>query len=263
VHLEPPHEIVERSGQYLRHARLLGRRTAEVHAALAAGRTPAFAPERYTMMHQQSLFQGARTRMVRTFDALAEHVGALPAEVQDDVRALLAAQPRIEEHLRRIQQRPIDAIRIRNHGDLHLGQVLFTGDDFVLIDFEGEPARPMRERRYKSTALRDLAGMLRSFGYAAESALRTGTGRAVDQSRARPWGAVWAGWISAAYLAGYLEVGAQLLPALEARRVVLDFFLIDKCLYEIGYELNNRPDWLPIPVRGLRELVPAIAGNVP
>jgi len=253
--LEPPTELVSRTAQYLRQAKLLGRRTAEVHAALATGRTPAFVPEHYSMMHQQSLFQGARTRMVRTFDALAERLALLPAEVQDDARAALAAQPRIEERLRTIQQRPIDAIRIRTHGDLHLGQVLFTGDDFVLIDFEGEPARPLRERRYKSNALRDVAGMVRSFSYAAESSLRIGPGRAVDATRVRPWAAAWTAWVSGAYLAGYLELGASLLPSADARRVVLDFFLIDKCLYEIGYELNNRPDWLSIPLRGLRELI--------
>jgi maltose alpha-D-glucosyltransferase/alpha-amylase len=167
------------------------------------------------------------------------------------------AQAQIEERLRAIQLRPLDAFRIRVHGDLHLGQVLFTGDDFVLIDFEGEPARPLRERRYKRNPLRDLAGMIRSFGYAAESALRTGAIRAQDQERVRPWGLAWSTWVSAAFLTGYFEiVKPPLVPADPAvARQILDFHTMEKCIYEIAYELNNRPEWLPIPVRGLLDLI--------
>jgi maltose alpha-D-glucosyltransferase / alpha-amylase len=253
---DPPAVLLERAGHYLRYATLLGRRTAEVHAALAAGRGPAFAPEKYTVMYQQSLFQGTRKTLVRTFETLAKKVSTLPAEVQDDVRAVLLAQPKIEERLRAVQARPLDATRIRVHGDLHLGQVLFTGDDFVIIDFEGEPARPLRERRYKRVAARDVAGMLRSFSYAAESALRTGVTRTQDKERLRPWAAAWTAWVSTSYVAGYLEVGGSLVPADPAvHRLLLDFYTMDKCIYEIAYELNNRPDWLPIPVRGLLELV--------
>jgi maltose alpha-D-glucosyltransferase/alpha-amylase len=253
---EPPAALVERAGHYLRHAALLGRRTAEVHVALAAGKGPAFAPEKYTVMYQQSLFQGARATMVRTFEALAKRLDRLPQDVQEVTRAALAAQPRIEDRLRAVQARPVDAIRIRVHGDLHLGQVLFTGDDFAIIDFEGEPARPLRERRYKRVVLRDVAGMLRSFSYAAESALRTGVTRLQDQERARPWGAVWSAWVSTAYLAGYFEIGAPLAPADPAvRRLLLDFHMMEKCIYEIAYELNNRPEWLPIPLRGLLDLI--------
>lgn len=253
---EPPPLVVSRVGQYLRHARLLGRRTGEIHVALAAGKQPTFQPERYTMMYQQSLFQGARAAMVRTFELLSKRIAQLPAEVQDDARAAVLAQPRVEERLRTIQARPLDVLRIRVHGDLHLGQVLFTGDDFVTIDFEGEPARPLRERRYKRTGLRDLAGMLRSFDYAAESALRTGATRTIDYARAQPWGDTWTVWVSAAYLAGYLDVASALVPAdPEVRRLILDFHTMEKCVYEIGYELNNRPDWLPIPVRGLLDLI--------
>jgi maltose alpha-D-glucosyltransferase / alpha-amylase len=252
---DPPPALLAHAGHYLRHAALLGRRTAEVHLVLARGRG-AFQPERYTMMYQQSLFQGARAMMVRTFELLGRRLGALPSEVQDDVRRLLAAQARLEERLRTIQARPLDALRTRVHGDLHLGQVLFTGDDFVIIDFEGEPARPLRERRYKRNPLRDLAGMLRSFGYAAESALRSGATRSQDQERVRPWGAAWTTWVSAAYLAGYLELAAPLTPTDPAvRRLLLDFHTMEKCIYEIGYELNNRPDWLPIPIRGLLDLI--------
>jgi len=254
---EPPPALVERAGHHLRHARLLGRRTGEVHAALAAGATPAFTTERFSIMYQQSLYQGARGALARTFEALGRQQGRLPEASRAEARLALDAHARIEARLRDIQARPLDAIRIRNHGDLHLGQVLYTGDDFIVIDFEGEPARPLRERRYKRSPLRDVAGMLRSFGYAAESALRTGATRSADWDRVRPWGAAWTTWVGAAYLAGYVEqVGARLLPADPAvRRLLLDFYVMDKCIYEIGYEMNNRPDWLPIPIRGLLDLI--------
>jgi maltose alpha-D-glucosyltransferase/alpha-amylase len=257
VAVPAPAVLAERAGHYLRHAALLGRRTGEVHVALGQGRGPAFAAERYTVMYQQSLFQGARGMMVRTFELLSKRLSKLPEDVQDAARAALMAQAQIEERLRAIQSRPLEAIRMRVHGDLHLGQVLFTGDDFVLIDFEGEPARPLRERRYKRNPLRDVAGMIRSFGYASESALRSGAIRPQDQDKVRPWGVAWHTWVSAAYLTGYLEVvPAPLVPADPAvLKLILDFHRMEKCIYEIGYELNNRPDWLPIPVRGLLDLI--------
>jgi maltose alpha-D-glucosyltransferase/alpha-amylase len=257
VGVSPPAALAERAGHYLRHAALLGRRTGEVHVALGQAGGPAFAPERYTVMYQQSLFQGARGMMVRTFELMSRRLSKLGDDVQIAARSALMAQAQIEERLRAIQARPLEAQRIRVHGDLHLGQVLFTGDDFVLIDFEGEPARPLRERRYKRNPLRDVAGMIRSFGYAMESALRAGAIRSQDQEKVRPWGAAWHAWVSAAYLTGYFEVvKPPLVPAdPTVLRLLLDFHRMEKCVYEIGYELNNRPDWLPIPVRGLLDLI--------
>jgi maltose alpha-D-glucosyltransferase/alpha-amylase len=256
--MEPPPQVARLVGQAVWRARQLGARTAEIHTTLAASIDPAFAPEAFTMMHQQSLFQGARAMMVRTFETLGRKLSGLPPEVQDDARAVLAAQGQIERRLKEVLSRPIDAVRVRPHGDLHLGQVLFTGDDFMIIDFEGEPARPLRERRYKRNPLRDVAGMMRSFSYAAESSLRAGRQRAQDQGRLRPWGQAWSAWIGAAYLGAYLAAPgiAPLLPPSPAdAHLLLDFYTMDKCIYEVGYELNNRPDWLPIPIHGLLELI--------
>jgi maltose alpha-D-glucosyltransferase/alpha-amylase len=244
--------------QHLAWARQLGLRTAEVHRALAESDDPRFQPERFTVMHQQSLFQGGRALMVRTFEQLGRRLAELPAESHAPARAALAADRALEARMRRIVAKPIEAHRIRAHGDLHLGQVLFTGDDFVVIDFEGEPARPLGERRYKRNPLRDVAGMMRSFAYAAESALRIGPQRARDLDELRPLAEAWAAWMSSAYLGGYLEVvdGAVWLPRGAAdRRLLLDFYRIEKCVYEIGYELNNRPDWLSIPIQGLLGLM--------
>jgi maltose alpha-D-glucosyltransferase/alpha-amylase len=256
--LEPPASFLERAGTPMRQARQLGQRTAEIHVLFAAGSEPAFQPEPFTPMYQQSLFQGARALLARTCETLNRQLPTLPEDVRVDAHAVLAAQARIEHQLREITTRLIAAVRIRAHGDLHLGQVLFTGDDFVIIDFEGEPLRPLRERRYKRNPLRDVAGMLRSFSYATESSLRAGHQRPQDLEKLTPWARLWTKWISAAYVAGYLGtpgIPPLLAPLAEDRRLLIDFYRLEKCIYELAYELNNRPTWLPIPVRGLLELV--------
>jgi maltose alpha-D-glucosyltransferase / alpha-amylase len=256
--LDPPPELVEVASSHLRHARMLGQRTAEVHVTLASGQDAAFMPEAFTPMYQQSLFQGARSMLARVCETLARQRKQLPDDVRADAEALLAAHSHVENQLRTITAKLLTAVRIRSHGDLHLGQVLFTGDDFVIIDFEGEPARPLRERRYKRNPLRDVAGMLRSFSYATESSLRAGRQRPQDLERLTPWARLWTKWIGAAYLQGYLGTpGLQPLvtPDHADRRMMLDFYRLEKCIYEVSYELNNRPTWLPIPVRGLLELV--------
>jgi maltose alpha-D-glucosyltransferase/alpha-amylase len=253
----PPAVLAEMIPGQLRHARLLGQRSGEMHVTLAAGLGPAFQREMFTMMHQQSLFQGARALLARVCETLALARDKLPEDVRGPVAELMGAQGKIEERLRRVTGKIIEAVRVRAHGDYHLGQVLFTGDDFVIIDFEGEPLRPLRERRYRRQPLRDVAGMLRSFAYAAESSLREGSQREQDVAALRPWAITWRTWISAAFLAGYLEQAepAGLIPHDPAdRRLLLDFYLMDKCIYEVAYELNNRPAWLPIPVAGLLEL---------
>jgi maltose alpha-D-glucosyltransferase/alpha-amylase len=194
---------------------------------------------------------------VRTLELLEREARKLPPDVAAEVRLIADARGGVEKQLARILE-PIDTIRIRCHGDLHLGQVLFTGDDFVVIDFEGEPARPLRERRYKRSPLRDVAGMLRSFSYVAESSLRGGRQRAQDHPKLRPWATSWASWVSAAFLEGYLAAAGSepfVPPQTAARRGMLDFYTMEKCIYEIGYELASRPAWLPIPIRGLLERV--------
>src|SRR5690606_31350993 len=141
----------------------------------------------------------------------------------------------------------------------HLGQVLFTGNDFVIIDFEGEPLRPLSERRIKRSPLRDVAGMLRSYHYAARSGLLRRIEEGVVGPEAiaalEPWVDAWFQWTAAAYLEGYLEeVGdSGVIPAdLDHTRVLLDAYLLEKAVYELGYELNNRPDWVGIALAGIR-----------
>jgi maltose alpha-D-glucosyltransferase/alpha-amylase len=144
----------------------------------------------------------------------------------------------------------VDAVRTRVHGDFHLGQVLWSEGDFYILDFEGEPARSLDERRRKASPLKDVAGMLRSFSYAAYAGLFIrAAGRPDEVERLEPWARTWSRWAGAAFLKGYLAVAG------DAPLALLDLFLIEKALYELNYELNNRPDWVRIPLRGLSELV--------
>ena len=152
---------------------------------------------------------------------------------------------RLHERLRRLIARPTSARRIRCHGDYHLGQVLFTGGDFIIIDFEGEPARPLRERRLKRWALKDVAGMLRSFAYA---------GQAADVSNGSEWARATGEFFMQAYLETSSSSSSFLPGEAEERQLLLDAMLIEKALYELRYELDHRPDWVHIPLRGLREL---------
>jgi len=228
----------ERGGVFHEEARLLGRRTAELHLALASDPDDtAFAPEPTSMLDARSAYQSIRSLASQVMDMVRR--SALATE--PEAIALLERQKFIQERVRSLLGSPITARRIRVHGDFHLGQVLWTGDDFVLIDFEGEPARTLHERRTKRWAMKDVAGMMRSFHYAAEMA------------KADP---DWVPEVSDAYLQGYMEtpgVGAAPFMARTAdeTRLLLDVMLIEKALYELRYELNNRPAWARIPVRGL------------
>jgi maltose alpha-D-glucosyltransferase/alpha-amylase len=261
---EPPAAAAERIGGYRETARLLGRRTGELHAALAtAGDDAAFAPEAYTPFSRRSQYQSLRNLVVRVYDLLrAARERAEPAlhELADDVlsrRADVLARFGTLLGDRRLKSR-----RIRVHGDYHLGQVLYTGNDFVIIDFEGEPARALGERRLKRSPLVDVAGMLRSFDYAVESVLagkiEGSMLRREDVPFLRPWADLWLGWVSAAFLQGYLDaaIGGGVLPDdRDEIESLLGLHVLEKALYEVGYEINNRPDWVSIPLRGIKTVL--------
>jgi maltose alpha-D-glucosyltransferase/alpha-amylase len=256
----PTNRIIDWVGAHLDRIRLLGLRTAEMHAVLASEpNDPLFAPEPYDIMHQQSIYGSASAQMARTFDLLRVRSAMLSESQRALAAVVLAREAEIDQVLSRVTRRRIDAIRTRVHGDYHLGQVLWTGDDFVIIDFEGEPNRPLSQRRFKRTPLRDVAGMIRSLQYASAAALVGGRHRPDDVPRLSAWARGWSEWVSASYLAGYLDHarGTKLVPPNEHDvGLLLEFFLLEKCIYEIGYELNNRPDWVEIPMRGLLGLLP-------
>ncbi len=259
----PPDEVAEGIGAYIDSARLLGRRTAEMHLALAStADDPAFTAEPFTSFYQRSLYQSARNLTGQALQTVRRALGSIPAEARPDAERLLGLE---DEILARFRQSflggKISGLRLRTHGDYHLGQVLFTGNDFVIIDFEGEPARPLSERRLKRSPLRDVAGMLRSFEYVAYAALiegERGMLRPEDLDAAEGWAAVWHTWVGAAFLGEYLDVteGAAFLPrGRDDIGRLLDGYLLEKAVYELSYDLNNRPAWARIPLRGVLQLL--------
>ncbi len=259
----PSDQVIDWVGAHLDRVRLLGLRTAELHVVLASESTdPLFMAEPYDIMHQQSLYGSVSAHVARTFDLLRGRLQALTPEQRTLVELVLARETEIDHRLGRIAKRRIDVQRSRIHGDYHLAQVMWTGDDFVIIDFEGEPGRPLSQRRFKRNPLRDVAGMLRSLQYASIAALRDGRHRIEDVARLEVWARAWSDWTSASFLGGYLDRarGTRLVPQSDADLdLLIEFFVLEKCVYEVGYELNNRPDWLDIPLRGLLSLLPVVS----
>ena len=245
---------------YLAAAELLGQRTAEMHLALASDASdPAFAPEPFTMESQQALEQSMTGLLVRVFALLRDKCKYLPVEWRGKAEELARHEDAIAARFNTALRQPIRAMRTRIHGDYHLGQVLRTETDFVIIDFEGEPARSIEERRVKRSPLQDVAGMLRSFHYAAFAPL-LGEDRiqGVDLVRMSEWADAWNGWVSERFLAKYFATakGASYLPASESEtQTVLDLHTLEKAIYELGYELNNRPTWVGIPLQGIAKLL--------
>lgn len=243
-------------GDYVASARLLGKRTAEMHRALTPERAdPAFEPEPSTSDYVTHLAGEFNQQADITFDLLRDKQNMLSGVAAEDAAALLAKEDDVRNRLNALGDRHIEAVRIRHHGDYHLGQVLWTGNDFMIIDFEGEPARPLAERRVKTFAMRDVAGMVRSFSYAAYAAIpQAGDSHEAHESWAEYWGAI----VGAEFLKSYFGTAANAAfvgSSQEERRLLFDAFLLQKALYEVAYELNNRPDWVRIPLRGILNLI--------
>ncbi|HUF79408.1 MAG TPA: maltose alpha-D-glucosyltransferase [Thermoanaerobaculia bacterium] len=260
---ETDDEVAAVVGLYPTQAGLLGLRTAELHLALSATTDdPAFAPEPFGELYQRSLYQSMRATTGKSFRQLRRSLRRLPEELRPPAEELLGRREALLARFSGLLGGKIEAVRIRTHGDYHLGQVLWTGKDFVIIDFEGEPARPLSERRIKRSPLRDVAGMLRSFDYAVDAALRELADRGVaapeQQESLASWGRFWYLESAAAFLRAYLETvrGAGIVPEdPEHLRLLLDVYLLEKAVYELGYELDNRPEWAGIPLRGILELI--------
>jgi len=253
------HELI---GTYLESARLLGQRTAEMHLALAAGDDPAFAPEPFNPFYQRALYQSLRNLTDGVFQLLRRGLKDVPEAARGDAERVVSLHGELLRRFRTIVERKVTALRVRVHGDFHLGQVLRTGRDFVIIDFEGEPALPLSTRRTKRSPLRDAAGMVRSFHYAAYQGLANlgarGGADAEELSRLRTWAHLWYLWASSAFLRSYLKTAAQgsFLPkGREELAAMLTIYLLEKAVYELRYELNNRPHWIGLPLSGILQLV--------
>ena len=260
----PPGPMAEAIGPYLAAAEQLGVRTAELHAALAAGEGEVFEPEPYTTLSQRSLYQSVQSSVRPTMAALRRCADQLDDQARALAEHVAVHTDEITAAFHVLREHRIDTSRIRIHGDLHLGQVLHVGSDWYVIDFEGEPSRSPSERRIKRSALVDVAGMVRSFQYATAAALDVHVERAVvpaaDRAALEARGRAWQLWVTARYLDAYLAAseGAPWVPAdLDDVAALLRVHLLDKALYEVRYDLAHRPHWVGIPLRGLAQLLEA------
>ena len=254
-----PTEASERAGLYLEAAALLGRRTAEMHLALATETDDeAFRAEPFTLDDLHIDSRRIDAQINKTLDALKSKMSTLQNETSDDAATILSRRIELFARAHAITTGEASGSRIRIHGDYHLGQVLRAKNDFVLLDFEGEPARSLEERRRKQCPLKDVAGMLRSFSYAAWSGLDAYLQRHPDSGRAlEPWARLWQNAVSTAFLSAYSDTIAtnpNLLPAPAQADALLSAYLLEKALYELLYELNNRPTWVRIPLSGILAL---------
>ena len=246
-------------GPFLEAAVVLGRRTAELHLALsAAPDDPAFAAETLDAGEIEAMTSVMRNEAAKAFDLLKANLALLPDDILEMAGLALGRRRQIIDRLNLPVHDHDYGKRIRTHGDYHLGQLLRTRNDFAILDFEGEPARPLAQRRAKSSPLKDLAGMLRSFSYAANATLMTYTTRhPEDFASLEPWGQLWERTVSSEFLSTYRETAktGDFLPRSEEDfRKLLDACLLEKATYELMYELNNRPTWVRIPLAGILAL---------
>jgi len=240
-------------------AQLMGVRTAELHTALCSNpEVPDFSPEPFTDFYRHGLYHGMLGQMGRSLDALRMRLSELPEGVRSASEALLASEDEIRDGLLPLRDQRISGSRIRIHGDYQLVNLMFTGNDVVIRNFEGPVNRPLSERRIKRSALRDVASMIRSLHYAAH-AVSFGYVPGVVKGREQParidrWAEHWHEWVSARFLQGYLDTarGLEFLPQTESEiQILLRAHLIEKALMEIDFELEHRPEWVGIPVHGL------------
>jgi maltose alpha-D-glucosyltransferase/alpha-amylase len=260
---EPSPAVAEALGTFPASIELLARRTAELHLVLASDtEREEFVPEPYGFLYQRSVYQSLRDTVRRVMRKVRRALPGLPLGVQGAGSELLAREQEVLSHIEEFRERKIESIRTRHHGDYHLGQVLFTGKDFIIIDFEGEPTRSPAERLTKRSPLRDVSGMLRSFHYAAVSMLleelEAGTLSAADAGHLEAWSRVWCLSVSRCFLRAYLATAknAPFVPDDAAElRLLLNIFILEKALYEVAYEIDHRPAWLGVSLHGIRDVL--------
>lgn len=254
---EIPDLAIQTMNSYLPNVEMLGKSTAELHIALATEtNNPDFAPEPFSSFYQRSVYQDARNLTGRVFRLLREQAPYLPPNAQELVGDVLNSQEEILARFQLVIKQKITALRTRCHGDYHLGQVLYTGKDFIITHFDGQIARSINERRRKRSPLRDVAGMLLSFNYAVTEALRQEVESGMILSENMPileqWSQFWYTWVSATFVNSYLEIAStdKFLPQTkEELQVLLSAYFWEKVIDALGYELNHRPDHVEISLR--------------
>jgi len=259
----------ETVGTYFESGRLIGQRIGELHLALSSDPdNKDFAPEPFTPFYQRSLYQSLRNHLAFHFRVLRRELKKLPESVQPLAERVLAVQDSILGRYRKVYQTPMKASRIRSHGNLHLGHVLHTGTDFFIIDFEGEPAWTLSQRRIKRSTLRDIAGMIRSFHHVAEASLRhhveAGNLREEQFRALQPWARFWVHQVSAEFLGAYLAAIAKsnLLPKNKPCLAALtEAFLLDQSIIEMSRELQRHSEGIRLPLEGILQILATADGH--
>ncbi|MGH8659224.1 MAG: putative maltokinase, partial [Gammaproteobacteria bacterium] len=253
-------QFEEVHGPYLLMMRTLGRRTGELHQAFAKpSGDSGFDPEPIQRSHVRAWGARVRADLLATLKLLRRHRALVPESLHAECGSLFEARKGLVDHIATLARSVPNAVKTRYHGDYHLRKVLLAENHFIIVDFEGEPARPVQERRAKHSPLRDVAGMLRSFDYAAQAVLkRLAADDAEDAGLLGRLAEVWEGSAKDAFLAGY-KAGIEGCPSYptvpEHADALIDLFTLEKVLYELRYELENRAEWIDIPLRGLLRLV--------
>ncbi len=259
LHLDDPHAEPGDLGATGPELALLGQRLGELHLALATPcGDPAFEPEPLTTHMRRALYQSLRTQLRATLSLLQRRRTSIPSEFGAAAAAVVESQDRFLAHLEVLRDRPVTALRIRTHGDLHLGQILHTGRDFAFIDFEGDPSRSLSERRLKRSPLTDLAGIVRSFDDAGQMALlhrsQRGLTSPATEAVIAQRTAAWCDAAIAAVISGYapkVRSVPGLLPSGEAGTALLDLFVFERALEDVRYEFDHDPGLLGLPLAAL------------
>jgi maltose alpha-D-glucosyltransferase/alpha-amylase len=242
----------DKVADYAAVAAAIGKRLGEMHAVLARpSEDPAFAPETAAERDVETWIERATSLLDRAFTLVKGQKNWKDETLAARAKLLLSQHQPLEKALRRLALTGVGSPRTRIHGDFHLGQVLVASGDVYIIDFEGEPGRPLAERRAKASPLRDVAGLMRSFDYAAAATLdpKNVTAARLDAEARETFLAHLHDGAQRAFLDAYFASVGQ-----ERNDRLLDFFLIEKAAYELAYEAANRPAWLPIPINGLSRL---------
>jgi maltose alpha-D-glucosyltransferase/alpha-amylase len=258
---QTPPIMAELLGNYADTAQQLARRTAELHKALASrSDIPAFAPEPFTEFYRHSVYHGILGQLNRSLDALRSRTATLSDTARQEVARLLEREGDVRKQLLLLRDQRIPGLRIRLHGDYHLSNLIHSGNDWIVINFEGDPYRSLSERSIKRSPTRDIATMLRSFHYVSHAALFGDVPGIIPSREGHPtlerWAQAWYRWVSCVFLQEYLRSmeGTDLLPQRRSElRILLGSYLLERALLEIEYEFQHRPQWIRIPLHGILE----------
>ena len=240
-------------------SRLIGKRTGEMHLALSSGTEKDFRPEEFSLHYQRSLFSSMLSLVRETYQSLNKKKGHLPEHLHLDADMIAENRITMVNLLKRIYARKLDILKIRTHGNFHLRQILLTGRDIAIHDFGGNPARSYSERKIKRSAIRDIAGLIRSFYYTAyEGFLNSSHIQNSELINILPFADLWAHYMSGFFLKAYLETvqGSSIIPENQTDLdMLIQTFILEIALYHLDYELNNRPEWAIVPIKMIKRVL--------